>query len=275
MQFPTWTHDLDPFIYQFSESWGIRWYGLAYVLGFLTGIWLLHIYYKKGLSPFDSKQQSDLFFAIVIGVIVGGRLGYFLFYSRETLLSDPMSFFRFNEGGMASHGGFVGVIIAAWIMARRFKESFLKVGDILATLAPPGLLFGRVANFINGELWGKHTDGSWGVIFPEAKDPFPRHPSQLYEAGLEGLVLLVYTQMRIWTSPVLKTHPGQIGGEFLLGYSIVRIIGEQFREPDAHIGLDFGFINRGALLSIFTALAGIAIIIWARKHPADARKRSA
>lgn len=258
-----WTHDLNPIIYQFTETLAIRWYGLAYVIGFMTGAWLLHIYYKKGLSPLDSNKQSDLFLAIIIGVIVGGRLGYFLFYSPDALLENPLNFFKFNQGGMASHGGFLGVILAGWVMSRRFKLPFLQIGDLLATLAPPGLLFGRIANFINGELWGKHTDGSWGVIFPEAGD-FPRHPSQLYEAGLEGLLMLLYTQFRIWTSPILKNHPGQLGGEFLLGYSIVRIIGEHFREPDQGIDTLMG-LNRGAILSILMAAAGIAIILYARK----------
>lgn len=258
-----WRHDLDPFIIQFSETFGVRWYGLAYVLGFLTGALLLNIYYKKGVSTLNPDKQSDLFLAIIAGVIIGGRLGYFIFYSNDSLLSNPLLFFHFNEGGMASHGGFIGVILAGWIMAKRFKTPFLHVGDLLASLAPPGLFFGRIANFINGELWGKPTDGTWGVIFPGAGE-IPRHPSQLYEAGLEGLLMFAYTQIRIWTSPVLKNHPGQLGGEFLLGYSIVRIIGEQFREPDAHIGADFGFINRGALLSIVMALAGIAVIVYAR-----------
>lgn len=262
-----WTHDLDPFIWQFSDSFGIRWYGLAYVLGFLVGGWLLHRYYKKGLSPFDSNQQSDLFLAIIGGVIIGGRLGYFLFYSPKALLEDPLSFFRFTEGGMASHGGFIGVALAAWIMSKRLKSSFLRIGDLLSTLAPPGLFFGRLANFQNGELWGKQTDGSWGVIFPGG-GPMPRHPSQLYEAGLEGLLMLVYTQLRIWTSPVLKNNPGQISGEFLLGYSIVRVIGEQFREPDAHIGPDLFGLNRGALLSIVMATAGVALILYARRKKA-------
>ncbi|MBK1879818.1 prolipoprotein diacylglyceryl transferase [Pelagicoccus mobilis] len=258
-----WTHDLNPIIYQFTETLAIRWYGLAYVLGFMTGAWLLHIYYKKGLSPLDSNKQSDLFLAIIAGVIIGGRLGYFAFYSPQVLLENPLVFFKFNQGGMASHGGFLGVIIAGWIMSRRFKLSFFQVGDLLATLAPPGLLFGRIANFINGELWGKPTDGSWGVIFPGA-GPAPRHPSQLYEAGLEGLLMLIYTQVRVWTSPVIKNNPGQLGGEFLLGYSIVRVIGEHFREPDQGIDTLMG-LNRGAILSILMGTAGLAIIAYARK----------
>lgn len=258
-----WTHDLNPIIFQFTETLAIRWYGLAYVLGFMSGAWLLHIYYKKGLSPLDSNQQSDLFLAIIAGVVIGGRLGYFLFYSPQALLENPLNFFKFNQGGMASHGGFLGVILAAWIMSFRLKLPFLKIGDLLATLAPPGLLFGRIANFINGELWGKPTDGTWGVIFPEGGN-IARHPSQLYEAGLEGLLMLAYTQIRIWTSPVLKNNPGQMGGEFLLGYSIVRVIGEHFREPDHGIETLMG-LNRGAILSLVMATAGIAIILYARR----------
>lgn len=261
-----WKHDLDPFIFQFTETFGIRWYGLAYVVGFLTGAWLLHIYYKKGLSPLDKDQQSDLFLAIIAGVVIGGRLGYFLFYTPEALLENPLTFFKFTDGGMASHGGFIGVILAGWIMSKRLKIGFLKIGDLLATLAPPGLLLGRLANFQNGELWGKPTDGTWGVIFPGAGD-MPRHPSQLYEAGLEGLLMLAYTQIRIWTSPVLKNHPGQIGGEFLLGYSIVRIVGEHFREPDIGIDPIMG-LNRGAILSIVMAVAGIGLILYARRKKA-------
>ncbi len=260
---PPWTHNLDPIIYQFTETLAIRWYGLAYVLGFMIGAWLLHIYYKKGLSSLDSNQQSDLFLAIIAGVIIGGRLGYFIFYSHQAFLENPLIFFKFTDGGMASHGGFMGVILAGWIMSKRLKTSFLKLGDLLATLAPPGLLLGRLANFQNGELWGKPTDGSWGVIFPDA-GPIARHPSQLYEAGLEGLLMLVYTQIRIWTSPILKNSPGQIGGEFLLGYSIVRVIGEQFREPDFGIDTFMG-LNRGAILSIVMASAGIALIAYARR----------
>lgn len=270
MNFAYWTHDLSPFVFQFSENWGIRWYGLAYVAGFLAGAWLLSVYYKKGKSPLDPNQQSDLFLAIIAGVVVGGRLGYFVFYDPQTLLRDPLQLVFINEGGMASHGGFLGVALAAWIMARRFKVSFWRVGDLLATLAPPGLLFGRIANFWNGELWGKPTSVSWAVIFPDAGDGLPRHPSQLYEAGLEGLALLIYTQLRVWKSDVLRDRPGQLGGEFLLGYAIARVIGEQFREPDAGIEPLFGFLNRGAVLSLFVAVAGIAMILFARRRAARA-----
>jgi len=263
-----WVHDLDPFLIRFGETFGIRWYGVAYLAGFFVGAWLLNRYYKRGISLINPKQQSDLFLAIILGVLVGGRLGYFAFYDRATLLSNPLAIIDITSGGisgMASHGGFLGVIAAGWICSRRFKAPFWHIGDLLASIAPPGLMLGRVANFINGELWGKPTDGTWGVVFGSA-DSLARHPSQLYAAALEGFAMLVYIQLRIWRSPVLRQHPGQLGGEFLLGYSIMRIIGEVFREPDWHIGADLGFINRGALLSIFMGLAGLAIILYARKN---------
>ena len=267
-----WKHDLSPFVIKFSENAGIRWYGLAYVLGFIVGMWLLHIYYKKRISPFDADQQSGLFIAIFLGVLVGGRVGYVLFYTPGLLATEPWKLFYVWEGGMSSHGGFIGVILAAWIMAKRFKDSFFRVGDLLATLAPPGLFFGRIANFINGELWGKPTGANWGVLFPDAPDDGlePRHPSQLYEAGMEGLLLIIYTQLRVWKSSILKDNPGQLGGEFLIVYSIVRIFGEQFREPDSFITeLHLGFLSRGSFLSLFTGLIGLAIIIYTR----NVRKR--
>ena len=262
MPLASWTHVNDPFIVQFSENFGVRWYGLAYVVGFAAGMWLLHIYYKKGRSPFNPEQQNSLFLAIMAGVVIGGRMGYALFYNYEMLLTEPWKIFYVWEGGMASHGGFIGVAIASWIMAKRFNSEFLKVGDLLATLAPPGLLLGRLANYKNGELWGKVTGSDWGVVFQGA-GPEPRHPSQLYEAGLEGLLMLVYSQLRVWKSSVLKDNPGQLAGEFLLLYSIVRVIGEQFREPDAE--LHFAFLSRGSFLSLIMATIGISIILYARR----------
>lgn len=255
-------HTPNPFIYEFSEGIGIRWYGMAYAIGFMAGMWLLHIYYKKGRSPFNPDQQSSLLFAIIGGVVLGGRIGYVFFYSPEILLHEPWKIFYVWEGGMASHGGFIGVALAAWIMAKRLKSTFLRIGDLLATLSPPGLLLGRLANYNNGELWGKETGTNWGVIF-EGAGPYPRHPSQLYEAGLEGLLMLVYSQIRVWKSSVLKDNPGHLAGEFLLLYSIVRVIGEQFREPDAE--LHFGFLSRGSFLSLLMGAIGLALILYSRR----------
>lgn len=252
-----YTHNMSPFLLELGENWGIRYYGVAYILGFVIGAWLLGRYHKKGLSPYDQNQQSDLFIALIAGVVLGGRIGYFVFYTPELFLSEPWKLFFVWEGGMASHGGFLGVAAAVYWISRRHKQSFWLTADLVCSLAPAGLLFGRIANFINGELWGKTTTVAWAVIFPDA-GPQPRHPSQLYEAALEGLVLLVYTQFRIWKTPILKSRPGALAGEFFFGYAVLRILGEQFREPDA--ALVFG-LSRGSFLSLFMAIAG-AWMIW-------------
>lgn len=255
-------HTFDPFLIEFSEGIGIRYYGLAYVMGFLSALWLLAQYHKKGLSPFNADQRTDIFFILMIGVILGGRLGFFLFYQPLELVREPWTLFQVWKGGMASHGGFIGVAAATWWTARKYKVNFWHVADLFCSLAPAGLLLGRLANFWNGELWGKATTVSWAWIFPKDPLSLPRHPSQLYEAGLEGLFMLLYSQWRIWRTPVIKESPGRLVGEFLFLYSVVRIIGEQFREPDEGVPLLFE-MSRGTTLSVAMALVGLAIA-WNR-----------
>jgi phosphatidylglycerol:prolipoprotein diacylglycerol transferase len=269
-----WVHHLDPFLIRFTENFGIRYYGLAYVLGFLAAGWLLHRYVRAGRTPLRSDAISDLMVAIVIGVAVGGRLGYFLFYQPATLLHDPLELIRVWDGGMASHGGFIGVAIALWLRSRALKLPFLHLADLVASATPVGLLLGRVANFINGELWGRITDVPWAVIFPLSAAPDtplhliqPRHPSQLYEAALEGALLLAFVQWRFWRSDVVRHRPGQLCGEFLIGYAIVRMFCELFREPDA--SLFFG-VSRGTFYSVFLIVAGIALIVHSRRTPSTA-----
>lgn len=258
-----WTHNLSPFLIRFGENFGIRYYGVSYLLGFLTAWWLLKKYWRAGRSSLSPDQISDLIVALVVGVMLGGRLGSFLLYHPDQLIHDPLSFFRVWEGGMASHGGMIGVAIALIWYARSHHISFRVLADLIVSVAPAGLLFGRIANFINGELWGKPAVVPWAIIFPESPHPLvPRHPSQLYEAGLEGLLLLAYMQIRFWRSSVTKTAPGQLAGEFLLGYAIVRAIGEIFREPDA--ALIFG-LSRGTFYSTFLVIAGVAMIVWSRR----------
>lgn len=259
-----WVHNLSPFLIRFSENFGIRYYGLAYMAGFIVATWLLHRYARAGRSQLPADKVGDLMVAIVIGVMVGGRLGYFLFYQPHTLLRDPLELFRVWEGGMASHGGFIGVaLVLAWF-ARRYEISFRHLSDLIAAATPAGLLFGRIANFINGELWGKETTVPWAVIFPGTDpDRLPRHPSQLYEAALEGALLLAFMQWRFWKSDIVRTQPGRLAGEFLLGYAIVRMIGEVFREPDA--SLFFG-LSRGTFYSIFLIAGGLAFIMRARNR---------
>ncbi len=259
-----WVHNLSPFVVRFSDSLGIRYYGVAYVLAFFAAALLLRLYWRMRRSPLEPGIQPDLMMAVVIGVVAGGRLGYFLLYSPKTLLREPLALFRVWDGGMASHGGFVGVCVALILFVSKHRLPWRPVADILVTLAPPGLFFGRVANFINGELWGKVSYVRWAVIFPKSAPlgtPLtaipPRHPSQLYEALLEGLFLTVYTQLRFWRSRVTRERPGQLAGEFFILYAAIRAIGEMFREPDA--SLLFG-LSRGTFYSLFLVVGGLILL---------------
>lgn len=268
-----WVHDLSPFLIEFPENAlglpGIRYYGLAYLFGFLAAWWLLRVYNQKGKFAIDADARATLMTAVIIGVLAGGRLGYMFLYDLDNFLANPLLVFRVDQGGMASHGGFVGVLLALVWFARRQKCHLLALGDVIVTVAPLGLFLGRIANFINGELWGRVSMVSWAVIFPASPPNFnaalgtygpePRHPSQLYEAALEGLIPFLYVQWRYW-----RTRPpmGQLSGEFLIGYGIVRIIGECFRQPDADLILG---LSRGQFYSTFMVIVGIAIIAIARR----------
>jgi phosphatidylglycerol:prolipoprotein diacylglycerol transferase len=266
-----YVHDIDPVAIHLWGNVGIHWYGVAYVMGFAVVIYMLHLFYKRGKSPLGPEQQATAVTALILGVMIGGRLGHVLLYDLAETLRDPISIFKVWHGGMASHGGFAGIIVAAWWVSRRFKIPYLSFGDLLAVMAPPGFMLGRIANFVNGELWGKPTDVPWAVIFPQSAYPGtplnlipPRHPSQLYEAVLEGLLLMIFTQLRFWKTGVLK-HPGRLAGEFFLAYAVVRIIGEQFREPDAALILG---MNPGAFYSIFIGIVGGFLIVRSYFRPA-------
>ncbi|HUR56231.1 MAG TPA: prolipoprotein diacylglyceryl transferase [Opitutaceae bacterium] len=257
-----WVHNLSPFLGPHWGNIGIRYYGLAYVLGFLAAAWLMHRYARAGRSLLPSEKIADLMMAIVLGVMIGGRVGSFVLYESQRVREDPLVFFRIWEGGMASHGGFMGVAVALAWFARRQKIPFLHIGDLACSTAPIGLMLGRIANFINGELWGKPADVPWAVIFANTGGGMqPRHPSQLYEAVLEGAVLLALMQWRFWKTDVVRTRPGRLAGEFLLAYALLRMIGEIFREPDA--SLFFG-VSRGTFYSIFLIVAGVALILRGR-----------
>ena len=267
---PFWIHDLSPFLWEFPgkfANWGpggIRWYGISYLLGFIAAYFLFSLYHKYEKSPYDKDQIMNLITFQVIGVLLGGRLGYLFLYQGEKFVSDPLSIFRVWEGGMASHGGFVGVFIATLWYAKKSSQSIKPIGDLIVSVVPPGLFFGRIANFINGELWGKTTQVEWGVLFPNAPDftiGIARHPSQIYAAIAEGLIPFIYIQWRFWKTSIVQKFPGQLAGEFLVLYSISRIFNEVFREPDA--SLLFGF-SRGQFYSIFLLLGGLAVVYWAR-----------
>lgn len=272
-----WVIDFDPFVIRFSEHIGVRYYGLAYVAGFLAAAWMLFRYIRVGRARLSSDAVGDLIVALVMGVLLGGRIGHYLLYDGwRTFPWDPWGIIRVWDGGMASHGGMIGVAVAlAWFGWRR-NLSFLHLGDLIVSVAPLGLFFGRIANFINGELWGKVSDVPWAMIFPlsapRESNPLlipPRHPSQLYEAGLEGIVLFAYMQYRFWRGTALNERPGQLAGEFLIAYGALRWVGELFREPDA--ALIFG-MNRGIFYSLFLFIVGAVLIAWARRHPVTANQ---
>lgn len=268
----TWVHNLSPFLWKFPESWGdwgpggIRWYGLSYLAGFVAAYYLLYLAYIKKRSPYDKEQILNLMTFQILGVLLGGRIGFALLYRTEELFQDPLMLFYVWQGGMASHGGFIGVILVTFWYTRKSHQSFWPVADLIATIVPPGLLFGRVANFINGELWGKATTVPWGVLFPKAPDfaqGIARHPSQLYAAFLEGFLVFVFIQFRFWKSNVCQNSPGRLGGEFLIAYAMARILGEFFREPDASLIMG---ISRGQFYSIFLLLGGFFVIFIAEKR---------
>ncbi len=258
MEFP----QIDPVIFSIGPI-SVHWYGMMYLLAFVSASWLAGRAAAKPNSGWSKEMVSDLLFFGMLGVILGGRIGYVLFYQFSYFLEDPLYLFKIWEGGMSFHGGVIGVVAAiAWFSKTR-NQPLLAVGDFVAPLVPLGLLFGRIGNFINGELWGRTTDVSWGIVFPSGGTE-PRHPSQLYEAFFEGFVLFLMLQ---WF--IRKPKPaGSVGGLFLLGYGVFRFAIEYFREPDAHIGLYAGFISQGQILSLPMIIAGAGLMIWAyRQQP--------
>ncbi len=255
-----WTHRLNPVIFDLWGPLAIRWYGLAYLFGFLAGYFILKYLSNRGEFAVPPQDLSNFMVHIAIyGVFLGGRLGYVILYAWNEFLHDPLFFFRVWEGGMASHGGIIGVLLVLLWTARRRHISFGNLMDGLALVAPIGLFFGRIANFINGELWGRVTEVPWAVIFPTAGDriPTPRHPSQLYEALGEGLFLFVVLWLIRYTT--WGKREGVVSVVFLIFYAVVRISVEFFREPDSTIY--FGWLTKGQLYSGFMIVGAIWIII--------------
>lgn len=256
--------DIDPIALHFGEHFGIRWYALAYLTGFLGG-W----YYAARLSDLDQDRRpnrediDNILPLLVLGVILGGRIGYVLFYNPIYYLQNPVNIPFIWEGGMSFHGGLAGVIAVTFYYARKHKFSPLALGDILATVAPIGLFFGRIANFINGELFGRITTMPWAVMFPYGGG-LPRHPSQIYEALMEGLLLFIILFLAA-RNVNIRRRTGTLFGIFLTGYGISRFIVEYYREPDPQIGLILQYFSMGQLLSLPVILAGLFIIRHARK----------
>lgn len=258
-----WVHHLDPVALHIWGPLAIRWYGLAYLAGLAWGWWMLLRWFRQGRSPIRPEKMGDFVMYVGIGMIAGGRLGYCLIYGRDHLFADPLYLFKLWEGGMASHGGIFGMVVGTWWYARQHRLSTGVLFDLVSTSAPMGVLLGRLANFINGELWGKPADVPWAVIFPDAPlvhgVNVARHPSQLYEAGLEGLLLLAII------IPLHASHrrPGFSSGILLTCYAIARFIGEFWREPDIGHPPYFGWINKGQALSIPVLVVGLIILAWA------------
>ena len=243
----------------------IRWYALAYVAGLIAGWGTARFLCGRdrlwgGLGHPSIASIDDLVVYIAFGIVIGGRLGYVLFYNLPYYLDHPGEIIAVWKGGMAFHGGLAGASVGIWLFARRTGNRVLSVADVVAAGVPFGLFFGRIANFIKPELWGRETDVPWGMVFPGA-GPLPRHPSQLYEAGLEGIVLIVILAVLI-ARGALKS-PGLVAGVFAIGYGIARIVVEFFRQPDPQLGFLFGGATMGMLLSVPVILAGLALVGWA------------
>ncbi len=243
----------------------VHWYGIMYLLSFI-GIWcLMLVRSRHSWSPIRTDQIEDLIFYGVLGVVLGGRLGYVFFYQPGYFLEEPLWLFRIWEGGMAFHGGLLGVMVALYVVSRKAGTGFLHMSDFVAPMVPVGLFLGRIGNFIGQELWGRPTDGWWAMVFPNDPEALPRHPSQLYEAALEGLVLFAI----LWWISGRPRPVGLVSGLFLLGYGVFRFFVEFVREPDAHLAdiLIFGWVTRGQALSFPMILAGLVMVVWALRRP--------
>jgi phosphatidylglycerol---prolipoprotein diacylglyceryl transferase len=249
----------------------VRWYALAYIGGIVLGWIYARALIKneklwRGSSPITLAQMDDFVLWVTIGIIVGGRTGYVLFYNPFFFAQHPAEIFELWKGGMSFHGGFLGCVVAVMAFARLNNTSILSLGDITTAVGPIGLFLGRIANFINSELWGRAADPDlpWAMIFPNG-GPIPRHPSQLYEAALEGVVL--FTILAVMIRMGALKRPGLILGSFISIYGIARIIGEFFREPDPQLGFLWGGLTMGMLLSVPMIIAGALIIVaaWRRK----------
>lgn len=242
-------------------SFGIHWYGLMYLIGFLGGLWLGKWRIRHTARPIITERElDDLLFYIALGVILGGRLGYVIFYQPGYYLQHPLEIPMLWQGGMSFHGGFLGVLTGVWLFTRKHQKRWLPLMDFIAPLVTIGLGAGRMGNFINGELWGKPTDGPWGMVFPQV-DSLPRHPSQLYEFGLEGVALFLL----LWIYSRKPRPVGAVSALFLIGYGASRFAIEFAREPDSFLGkLSLG-MSMGQWLSLPMILAGIAMWVWAHR----------
>jgi phosphatidylglycerol:prolipoprotein diacylglycerol transferase len=260
--------DIDPVIFEIGP-FAIRWYSLAYIVGLVVGWRYCRRLTDRSPAALTPEIFDDFLLWATMGVILGGRFGYVLFYKPAHYLTNPLEAFMVWQGGMSFHGGLLGVAVALVVFAWRRKVPVLALADVVAAAAPIGLFLGRVANFINGELYGRASDVPWAMVFPADPSGLPRHPSQLYEAGLEGLVLflLLYALARLGA----LGRDGLATGVFLAGYGLSRLFVELFRQPDAHLGFVLGGTTLGQWLSLPMLLAGLGFVLWSLRGKAENR----
>jgi phosphatidylglycerol---prolipoprotein diacylglyceryl transferase len=249
LQFP----DIDPVIFKIGPL-SMRWYGLMYILGFVSSYLLVMYQLKKKNLKIDRAIIDDLFFYLILGLIVGARLGYVIFYNLGFYLQNPLEIFVIWRGGMSFHGGLIGSFVAGYIIMKRKKLNYLEMVDLIIPTCPIGIGFGRIGNFINGELFGKPTSVPWAMVFPEG-GPSPRHPSQLYEMLCEGILLSCI----LWIYKDRKKRDGDVFALFLILYGLFRIFCELFRQPDSQLGYFFGLLSMGQILSLCMIAAGVVL----------------
>jgi phosphatidylglycerol:prolipoprotein diacylglycerol transferase len=246
----------------------VRWYGLMYLLGFVCAYLIIRSELKRKNGPIPVASADDLLFYLIVGLLIGARLGYGLFYNLGAYLATPWEILMIWHGGMSFHGGLMGMVVAGFLFARGRDAPFMELADIGALAAPIGLMLGRIGNFINGELYGRITTVPWGIVFPGGGD-LPRHPSQLYEAFFEGPVLFAI----LWWLRVRTKRPGQVLGAFLLGYGIFRFCIELLREPDPQLGFIIEGLTMGQILCLFMIAGGIGLLIYVGRSDIPKSKR--
>ena len=250
--------EISPIIFSIGPL-AIRWYSMAYLIGIVLGWWLINRNVKANGLGLSKTNVEDFVFYLTIGIILGGRLGYAVFYGGAEMWLRPWHLLEVWKGGMSFHGGVIGVIVATYLFAKKINYSFLGLTDLIVLYAPIGIFLGRLANFVNDELWGRVTSVSWAVRFPSG-GYLPRHPSQLYEAFLEGFLMFVILNC-MWMLPKIREHKGVVSALFVILYGCFRTIVEQFREPDAQLGFFFGSVTMGQMLSLPLVLLGV-IVLW-------------
>lgn len=253
-------HQIDPVAISLF-GFDVYWYSLMYLVAFGLFWWLGTQRSRQSHAPVNAEQVSDLLFWGVVAVIAGGRLGYVLFYVPDELVANPLMVLNIRDGGMSFHGGLLGVMVMMALFARHLGVGFIRLADFVVPLVPTGLAAGRIGNFIGGELWGRPTDVPWAMVFPAAGDELARHPSQLYQAGLEGLALFAL----LWWYSHRQRPLGAVSAFFLIGYGLFRFIAEFFRQPDVHLGfVAFDWMTQGQLLSLPMIVAGAGLMWWAQ-----------